>query len=125
MNVPVHTMQVKGFEHKSCNIFLLYQSLYDVKQAHWQYNGTHTTCLASISLHSTELENCLYTKHVGPNFFRSHMHVDDCLCVSNSANLLSDTFSQLEELYDVKWDAKSTKRLGIKSCGTMSAVSSN
>lgn len=40
MDVPVHSVQVKGFEDESRDVLLLDQSIYGAKQAHRQFNAT-------------------------------------------------------------------------------------
>lgn len=51
MDVPVHSVQVKGFEDESHDVLLLDQSIYGAKQAHLQFNLTLKSKLASIGLH--------------------------------------------------------------------------
>lgn len=84
MDVPVHSIQVQGFEDESGDILLLDQSIYGAKQAHRQLNVKLKSNLASIGFHSTEVDDSLYSKWDGKNFVHIHMHVDDGLVVSNS-----------------------------------------
>lgn len=114
MDVPVHSVQVKGFEDESRDVLLLDQSIYGAKQAHRQFNSTLKSKLASIGFHSTEIDDSLYSKWVGTDFVHIHMHVDDGLVVSNSKDLISQTRASLSDLYDVKWNSNPTEHLGIK-----------
>lgn len=114
MDVPVHTIQVQGFEDQSKDIVLLDQSIYSAKQAHRQFNATLKTKLASIGLHSTEVDDSLYSRWDGPSFVHIHMHVDDGLVVSNDPKLLQTVRMDLCWLYDVKWNDSPSEHLGIK-----------
>lgn len=114
MDVPVHTVQVRGFEDESKDIVLLDQSIYGAKQAHHQFNATLKSKLASIGFHSTEVDDSLYSRWDGPSFVHIHMHVDDGLVVSNSTSLLTAARTDLCNMYDVKWNKNPTEHLGIK-----------
>lgn len=114
MDVPVHSVQVKGFEDQSKDILLLDQSIYGAKQAHCQFNATLKIKLASMGFHSTKVVDSLYSKWVARDFVHIHMHVDDGLVVSNSPSMVSTTRNNLSRLYDVKWNTHPTKHLGIK-----------
>lgn len=114
MDVPVHSVQVKGFEDESRDILLLDQSIYGAKQAHRQFNIKLKSNLASIGFHSTEVDDSLYSKWDGSSFVHIHMHVDDGLVVSNDLNMITAVRQNLSELYDVKWNACPTEHLGIK-----------
>lgn len=69
MDVPVHSVQVKGFEDRSRDILLLDQSIYSAIQTHRQFNVKLNSNLASIAIHSTELSipngmdhhSCIFT----------------------------------------------------------------
>lgn len=95
MDVPVHTVQVRGFEDESHNILLLDQSIYGAKQAHWQFNATLKSNLASIGFHSTEVDDSLYSRWDGTSFVHIHMHVDDGLVVSNSPAMMDSARKDL------------------------------
>lgn len=114
MDVPVHSVQVKGFEDQSRDVLLLYQSIYGAKQAYRQFNATLTTKLASVGFHSTKVDDSLYSKWVGKEFVDIHMHVEDGLVVSNSPALNTKTRDALSRLHDVKWNSNPTEHLGIK-----------
>lgn len=114
MDVPVHTVKVKGFEDKSKDILLLDQSLYGAKQAHRQLNATLEVKLASIGFHSTKVDNLLYSKWNGINLVHIHMYVDDGLVISNRPSMVADTRANLSRRYDVKWNSHPTEHLGIK-----------
>lgn len=114
MDVPVHSVQVKGFEDQSKDILLLDQSIYGAKQAHRQFNATLKSNLASIGFHSTKVDDSLYSKWVGDDFIHIHMHVDDGLVISNKPSLIQQTRASLCQLYDVKWNSHPTEHLGIK-----------
>lgn len=114
MDVPVHSVQVKGFEDESRDVLLLDQSIYGAKQAHRQFNATLKVNLASIGFHSTEVDDSLYSKWDGTDFVHIHMHVDDGLVVSNSVELIHKTRTALSTLYDVKWNSNPTEHLGIR-----------
>lgn len=114
MDVPVHTVQVRGFEDESRDIVLLDQSIYGAKQAHRQFNITLKAKLASIGFHSTEVDDSLYSRWEGSSFVHMHMHVDDGLVVSNDKTLLNAARKDLCDVYDVKWNDNPTEHLGIK-----------
>lgn len=114
MDVPVHSVQVKGFEDQSKDILLLDQSIYGAKQAHRQFNVKLKANLASIGFNSTEVDDSLYSKWVGKDFVHIHMHVDDGLVISNNPALVKQTRYSLSQLYDVKWNTQPTEHLGIK-----------
>lgn len=88
MDVPVHSVQVKGFKDESRDVLLLDQSIYGAKQAHRQFNATLKSKLASIGFHSREVDDSLYSKWDGASFVHIHMHVDDGLVVSNSKSMV-------------------------------------
>lgn len=114
--LPVHTMQFKVFEDEHCNIVLLNQFIYGAKQAHQQSNTTLKTLLASIGLHSTEVNDYPDSKRLGDNLIHIRMNVNDSLCVSNFVQMIAETRAQIESLYEVKWNSTPTKHLGIKIC---------
>lgn len=114
MDVPVHTVQVQGFEDQSRDILLLDQSIYGAKQAHCQFNATLKARLASIGFHSTEVDDSLYSQWDDSSFVHMHMHVDDGLVVSNDIQLLNRARQDLSQLYDVKWNENPSEHLGIK-----------
>lgn len=114
MDVPVHTVQVQGFEDQSRDIVLLDQSIYGAKQAHRQFNATLKSKFASIGFHSTEVDDSLYSKWDNSSFVHIHMHVDDGLVVSNNARLLASAKQDICKVYDVKWNNAPTEHLGIK-----------
>lgn len=114
MDVPVHSVQVKGFEDASRDILLLDQSIYGAKQAHRQFNATLKVKLESIGFNSTEVNDSLYSKWSGSEFVHIHMHVDYGLVVSNSPAMVDQTRSALSQLYDVKWNTDPSEHLGIK-----------
>lgn len=88
MDVPVHTVQVRGFKDESRDTVLLDQSIYGAKQAHQQFNTTLKSKLASIGFHSTKVDDSLYSRWDGSSFVHIHMHVDDGLVVLNNKSLL-------------------------------------
>lgn len=114
MDVPMHTVQVRGFEDKSKDIVLLDQSIYGAKRAHQQFNATLKSKLASIGFHSTEIDDPLYSKWDGSSFVHIHMHVDDGLVVSNNLDFLQTARHDLCRLCNVKWNEEPTEHLGIK-----------
>ena len=114
MDVPVHTVQVRGFKDESRDIVLLDQSIYGAKQAHRQFNTTLKSKLASIGFHLTEVYDSLYSQWEGSSFVHIHMHVDDGLVVSNNKTLLNTARRHLCNVYDVEWNEDPTEHLGIK-----------
>lgn len=114
IDVPVHTVQVQGFEDQSKDIVLLDQSIYGEKQAHRQCNATLKSKLASLGFHSTEVKNSLYSRWVGKSFVHIHMHVDDGLVVSNNKSLLAESRTALCKLYDVTWNEHPTEHLAVQ-----------
>lgn len=108
------TVQVQGFEDESQDILLLDQYIYGSKQAHRQFKAPLKTKLASIGLHSTEVDDLLYPHWDGASFVHIHMHVDNGLVVSNRPSLMNDTWESISKLYDVKWNSAPTEHLGIK-----------
>lgn len=100
MDVPVHSIQVQGFEDQSRDILLLDQSIYGAKQAHRQFNIKLKSNLASMGFHSTEVDDSVYSKWRGTEFVHMHMHVDDGLVVSNSPAMLRSVRNDLSAMYE-------------------------
>lgn len=88
MDVPVHPVQVQGFEDESKDILLPDQSIYGAKQAHRQFNATLKSMLTSFGFHSTEVDDSIYSQWQGSSFVHIHMHVEEGLLLSNNKSLL-------------------------------------
>lgn len=112
--MPVHTAQMKGFNDNSGDILVLDQAVYGTRQAHRQFNATLKEKYASIGLHSSEVDDSLYSRWVGKSFVHIHMHVDDGAVISNDIDLLRSVQKSIHQIYEVKWHAKPTEHLGVR-----------
>lgn len=113
-DMPVHTTQMKGFNDGSGDILVLDQAVYGTRQAHRQFNTTLKEKYASIGLHSSEVDDSLYSRWVGESFIHIHMHVDDGAVISNDVQLLRSVRQSLCKLYEIKWHERPTEHLGVR-----------
>lgn len=113
-DVPIFTIQLKRYEDGSSNVMLLDQSVYGTKQAHRKFNAGLKERFVTIGLHSTKVDDSLYTKRVGSSFVHIHMHVDNGMVFCNDKQMITQVKKEICGLYDVKWDSNPTEHLGIK-----------
>lgn len=113
-DVPVYTIQIPCYDDGSGCIVALDQAVYVTKQAHRRFNDGLKEKFASIGLHSSEIDDSLYSRWDDGRFVHIHMHVDDGFVVSNDINLLTTVKDSICSLYDVKWHDDPTEHLGVR-----------
>lgn len=113
--LPVYTIQIPRYDDGSgCVVVVLDQAVHGTKQAHRQFNNVLKIKFSSIGLHSSEIDDSLYSRWDGDHFVHIHIHVDDGFVVSNNIELLASVRQSISALYDVKWHEEPTKHLGVR-----------
>jgi hypothetical protein len=121
LNVPIDceifVEQPQGFEIPSKSdrrlVCKLHKSLHGLKQAGRNWNGMLHGCLIENSFEQSEVDHCLYIKHVQAGMIGILIWVDDLIIGASNHKLLSDVKEMLKRKFRMKDLGKLAYFLGI------------
>lgn len=101
--------QPPGFNHGE-RVLKLNKSLYGLKQAANVWNKTLDNCLKDMNFKSSEIDKCLYKKHIQDKVCYILIHVDDMLFASNSLKMIEN----INKKFEIKCLGDVSNYLGIE-----------
>jgi hypothetical protein len=109
----VYLRPPEGFEDRQGKVWLLKRALYGLKQAAQAWHATLKSRFATIGLHPSESDPCLFVDTTCKEQTYVVIHVDDALIVGPSASVLA-VKSRISSLFEVRDLGEATLFLGLE-----------